>query len=124
MLNWVKLPGASELVSAPPTKCSGCGGTHFYSQNDFKRGVGLWLVSLASVMTVVLAALGFNWWLIWSPMLVALLVDRFFFYASPIVVLCYRCGRIHRGLTRSQAESVAPFDLELSDRLLYSERQL
>ena len=92
-----------------------------YVQSDFTRNIGLWLVGIASALTVYFAVEGYNWYLTWSPMLAFLVLDRVFAWTSPIVVICYKCEHLHRGLPRDVAEKFPGFDLDEHDRIHYAE---
>jgi hypothetical protein len=123
ILDLLRLPGPSSHVSQTPSACVACAGTELYKQPDFRRSIGLWTVGIASVATVPFMVMGFDWWIIWSPMFVALVLDRFFARKSEDVLICYRCDHIHRGLTREQASGFEPFDLETHDRHRYKEME-
>jgi hypothetical protein len=116
------LSGKSSQVQIPPQICESCGAKKFYKQPDFKRSIGVTVVSLASLVSFVMMAMGFDWFLFMSPMLAALIVDRFFAYTRPLAMICYKCGHIYRGLSEEQLQAVETFDLETYDRIHYSER--
>lgn len=120
----VRLPGPATQVTSSPSACVACGDKHLYKQNDFNRGLGLALIVVASLATIFLEYLDLdNWWLVWTPMFVILVVDRSFAYLSPLVVICYKCGHLHRGLDKAVIEKdFAAFDLDLNDRIHYADR--
>lgn len=109
---------AAEL----PAACPRCSCKEFYKQKDFKRSIGLSVVFSASAVTCLLFFQRREWLVVWSPMLVALLIDRFFAHRSSDAVLCYDCGLIFRGLKQSQIDPLPPFDLETFDRYQYPKR--
>ena len=120
---YLGLCGSSSELSALPTQCASCGSKHLYCQADFNRAIGLWLVGFASVLTVVFAATGYNWYLTWSPLLVFFFFDRATARVSPEVVICYECEHLHRGLVREEVRRhFEAFDLNIHDRLKYQER--
>jgi len=119
----LKLPGAASVVNEVPVTCSECGCREMYRQPDFRRSIGLWTVSVASVATVPLMVLGYDWLIIWSPMFLALILDRFFAWKSADVVICYECGQLFRGLSREQTAGLESFDLETYDRYRYKEME-
>ncbi len=121
-MNPFRLGGSSYFVQESPQVCKACGDRHLYKQNDFNRSLGLGLIVVASLATIVLQYFSLNWWAVWSPMFLILIIDRLFSYLSPLVVICYRCGALHRGLAREKVELYDAFDLDLNDRLIYSER--
>ena len=121
-LRFLRLSGSESLHSQAPQACQACGCKKLYVQSDFNRNIGLWLVGIASALTVLFAYQGYNWFLTWSPMLAFLIMDRGFAMTSPPVVICYKCEHLHRGLSREVAEGFPPFDLDEHDRILYAER--
>lgn len=127
---WARLEGPSTQVSEMPQACSACGCKEFYQQPDFKRSLGVTLVSIASVATVGLEVYAryadaawspqTRWLLVWSPLLFALIFDRLIIARIvPVVVSCYRCEHRFRGLTPDQVTSIEGFDLEVHDRFQY-----
>ena len=122
--NWLQLPGPALGVSGKPSACAHCECKDLYWQPDFNRSIGLWIVGIASAATVPLMVLGYNWWIIWSPMFAALLLDLLFRRISHDAVICYRCGVIHRGLTKDEARTFAAFDLDTFDRYRYAEMEV
>ena len=120
LLSWVRLTGPSVDVLEAPKVCPNCGAKEFYQQTDFKRSLGLAMVVIFSLSTFVLMYLGFNWFLVWSPMLAALVIDRTFAYTNPLTVICYKCGLLFRGLEKhSVYKTFEAFDLEKYDRIHY-----
>jgi len=118
----VQIRGDASSHVAKPQACAACGCNKLYVQSDFNRNIGLWMVGIASVLTVYFAYEGYNWWTTWSPMLAFLIVDRVLALVSPLVVICYQCEHLHRGLGKSIAQEFPGFDLDEHDRILYSER--
>jgi hypothetical protein len=56
-------------------------------------------------------------------MLLALVVDRIMSWTSPVAVICYQCGFLHRGLSPKLAfENFEAFDLEVHDRFKYADQ--
>jgi hypothetical protein len=122
MPNFFRLSGDSIHCGQLPERCPQCGCKDFYKQSDFKRSLGLTAVGIASASTCVLFAYGFNWWTVWSPMLVALIVDRVCNYLSPVAALCYDCGLILRDLPETELAKISGFDLDTYDRHQYPKR--
>lgn len=116
------LSGKSSQVQALPQVCESCATKKFYKQPDFKRSIGVTVVTIASLVSFVMMAMGFDWFLFMSPMVVALIVDRFFAHTRPLAMICYQCAHIYRGLSEEQLKDVEAFDLETYDRIHYSER--
>lgn len=119
---WIGLPGASTTLQEAPQICPHCASKHFYIQPDFKRSLGLAFVSVASVLTFVLMYMGYDWWIIWSPMFVILIMDRGFAWTRPLILICYQCEHIFRGIPQDQVQKFEAFDLELHDRIHYSDK--
>jgi hypothetical protein len=122
VLALTKLPGNSVKIQIKPQVCSTCGSKHFYKQNDFRRSIGLTLVTIASILTFILNYFDVGWFWTWSPMLFFLFFDRILFYTSPVAVICYDCETIFRGLNKQDALTFDDFDLEMHDRIKYKER--
>lgn len=121
-LGFLRLAGLYQERDEVPTACPECSCKHFYKQTDFRRSWGIALVFSASAATCVLFFQGQNWFLVWSPMLIALVVDRTLSITSPKVAVCYECGLIFRKLKSSELEKISGFDLDLHDRILYPKR--
>lgn len=105
-----------------PEKCPTCGCKEFYKQSDFKRAIGIWLVSIASLLTAVLMYMGYNWFVIWSPMFILLFFDRIMNALRPVAAICYKCKHVVRGLSSSELEKIDGFELEIYDRYKYKEQ--
>ncbi len=117
----IGLPGPSTLIQQLPTTCLECGCKDFYKQSDFRRSIGLTLVAIASVATFVLMYMGYNWFVVWSPMPLFLVFDRALYYLRPPILICYKCKHNFRGLTEKDLESIEAFDLEIHDRYEFQE---
>ncbi len=133
LLQWARLPGPSTHLSKTPSICPHCQGKEFFRQPDFKRSLGLSIVITASILTLFLEMISratfpdwspfAKWSLVWSPMLIALVVDRVFINRwADVVLICYKCEHIFRGLPLEQLEAFYPFDLEIHDRYRYAEQ--
>ncbi|MEO5668964.1 MAG: hypothetical protein ABIR96_12965 [Bdellovibrionota bacterium] len=116
------LSGSASQVIALPAQCEECASRAFYKQPDFRRSIGVGVVTVMSVVSFVLMGMGYGWFLFMSPMLVALIVDRYFAHTRKLAVICYKCSHIYRGLSEAQLESVEAFDLEHFDRIHYAAR--
>ena len=122
-LDRARLVGPFSYVTEVPSTCPHCGSKEFFSQSDFKRSLGLGFIVFCSILTFVLMAMGYNWFIVWSPMLAALIVDRSFAAINPLIIVCYKCSHIYRGLEKDLVyKSYGPFDLEIYDRYQYSEK--
>jgi hypothetical protein len=117
----IGLPGPSTLIQKLPEKCPECSCKEFYKQSDFRRSIGLTLVAIASVATFVLMYMGYNWFVVWSPMPLFLVFDRALYYLRPPILICYKCKHNFRGLTEKDLESIEAFDLETHDRYEFQE---
>lgn len=93
------------------TGCLACGHPELYSQKDFPRGPGLWIVILAALLAP------FTWYL---SLLVAALLDASLFLLASSVVVCYACRAQHRGFHPSPRHP--RFDHTIAERLRYGER--
>ncbi len=97
---------APLAVSWPPDAgrsgieaCVLCGFRRFFSQRDFNRRIGLWLVVAAIAASAVLFAKGPP--LAWLSVLgVFAIVDGFLMWWLPEVVVCYVCQTVYRGFPR------------------------
>ncbi|MBI4229747.1 MAG: hypothetical protein HY608_02815 [Planctomycetes bacterium] len=79
--------------------CVLCGFRRFFSQRDFNRGAGLWLVVAAILASAVLFAKGPP--LAWLSVLGAFaVVDGLLLRLLPEVVVCYVCQSVYRGFPR------------------------
>ncbi len=119
---FIQLSGPTSSNSQKlPATCPQCGCKEFYKQSDFKRAIGLWLVSIASILTFILMAMGFGWFTIWSPMFFLLIFDRTLNWIRPLVAICYKCKHVVRGLNKEELEELDGFELEIYDRYKYIE---
>ena len=100
-----------------------CAEKRLYVQPDFKKSLGLWLLGATSALTFVFFYYSMNWWVVWSPMFFMLVVDRLLSWTSPLVLICYRCDTIHRGVPKAECQKFEAFDLEVYDRYRYAEQQ-
>ncbi|MEZ4814712.1 MAG: hypothetical protein R3A80_05835 [Bdellovibrionota bacterium] len=112
---------SSSYANKIPEKCPSCGCKEFYKQSDFKRAIGLWLVSIASILTMVLMAMGYGWFTIWSPMFFLLIFDRTLNGIRPLAAICYQCKHVVRGISKKDLEEIDGFELEIYDRYKYKE---
>lgn len=120
--SFIQLSGpTSSYAETLPSKCPECGCKEFYKQSDFKRAIGLWLVSIASILTMILMAMGYNWFIIWSPMFVLLFIDRGLNWLRPLVAICYQCKHVVRGMPKAALEEIDGFELVIYDRYKYKE---
>ena len=120
---FLRLPGIETQASAIPSSCSECGCKDLFRQHDFNRGIGVWIVGIASVLTFVLLGMNYNWFVVWSPMLVVLILDRFIMARlAPWVVVCYECEHLYRGIPQDQVMKLDAFDLDVFDRNQYARR--
>jgi hypothetical protein len=116
------LSGSASQVSAVPAKCEGCASSAFYKQPDFRRSIGVGVVTVASLVSFILMGMGYGWFTFMSPMLAALVVDRYFAHTRKLALICYNCSHIYRGLSEAQLENIEAFDLEHYDRIHYAAR--
>jgi len=116
------LSGSASHVTAVPTSCGSCDSHAFYKQPDFRRSIGVGIVTVASVISFILMGMGFNWFVFMSPMLAALVIDRYFAHTRNLAMICYKCSYIYRGLSEAQLEETEAFDLEHYDRIHYAAR--
>ncbi|MBP7843858.1 MAG: hypothetical protein KA116_03520 [Proteobacteria bacterium] len=123
MSNFLGLSGDFKQCEHLPERCPHCSCKEFYKQSDFKRSLGITLVSISSLLTCVLFAMGYNWWLVWSPMFLTLIIDRSFHAIRPVVAICYDCSLIYRGLNPSDLDKIAGFSLDTYDRIQYPKRE-
>lgn len=117
--SFCQLSGESTQVDKLPEACPHCHSKKFYKQADFKRSIGVSLVFIASVLSCILFYFRLNWFLVWSPMFLALILDRLFAKLSQNVAICYNCEHIYRGLSEEELAPLESFDLEIYDRFKY-----
>lgn len=122
LTDWIRLPGPSSLVTRAPQVCA-CGGKEFFRQPDFRRSLGLWVVSLATLATFVLLYFHADWITTWSPMFAVVVIDRLLAWTSPTVLICYDCEHLYRGLPKSELAQAEAFDLEVFDRHQYAKNE-
>ena len=106
----------------PTNVCPACGARDFYLQPDFRRSVGLWIVGVASVLTIVFAAMKMDWLTTWSPFVGVLVIDFVLYRISPPVLSCYLCEHRFRGMPKEKLSAYGAFDLDVHDRIHYAER--
>ncbi len=116
------LSGSSTQVTALPPKCEECGSSAFYKQPDFRRSIGVGVVTVASLLSFVLMGMGYDWFVFMSPMVAALVIDRVFAHTRKLALICYKCSHIYRGLNESDLANIEAFDLEHYDRIHYAAR--
>lgn len=121
-INPLELRGNSIQSSEVPAVCS-CGCKKFYKQTDFNRSLGLTVVSIAAVCTFILAFQGYSWFVTWSPMPAALVLDFTLSKTRPLAAICYKCGLIYRGVNPTKLQALDDFDLEIYDVIKYPERE-
>lgn len=117
-----RLPGNRIQVVSLPPECPACGCKQVFKQADFNRTVGLYLLGVASLLTVYLAVKQYNWFLIWAPLPAFLILDRVLDRYVDRAVLCYLCESVFEGLSPEALKSIDEFDLDTKDRLLYPTR--
>jgi hypothetical protein len=113
----MRLPGPRFKKAAAPVVCEHCQSKHFFIQPDFNRSLGLWLIAIASLATFVLAIWQYSWWVIWSPLPLALILDRGWAAFTPNALVCYSCDAVYEIQDPSAFKNFKDFDLELHDRL-------
>jgi hypothetical protein len=119
MFNFLQLSGPSVRIEKAPTVCAACSCKDLYQQADFKRSVGVGLMIFVSIICTILFMMNVNWFLVWSPMLLLLLVDVILRKITPLAAICYECGTIHRGAKSEDLSALPAFDLETFDRIQY-----
>lgn len=123
-MKYFKLQGDASQVAEAPIQCTKCQCKELFKQPDFNRSSGVFIVGFASLLTIVFQYYAFNWYLTWSPMLLALIVDRTLAWTSHTAVICYDCEHIYRGFSKDKIpKEVGDFSLETYDRYKYPERQ-
>ncbi|MBS1983163.1 MAG: hypothetical protein JST16_03240 [Bdellovibrionales bacterium] len=123
MFNWIRLDGPSHQVTEAPASCPDCGCKEFYLQADFRRSIGLAVVTIASLATFLLAGIKADWFITWSPMVLVVMIDFVFARLSPPVLSCYKCEHRYRGIAKDKLKKFSAFDLEIHDRYAYTEAQ-
>ncbi len=107
----MRLPGPRFKKAMAPEACDHCGKKDFFIQPDFNRSLGLWLIALASLATFVLAIAKYDWWIIWSPLPLALIFDRTWAVLTPNALVCYSCDAVYELEDPSQFKNYKDFDL-------------
>jgi hypothetical protein len=122
MISILRLKGDFILQEQLPHNCPRCSCKEYYKQSDFRQATGLTIVGIASAITCVLFAMGYDWWTVWSPMFVVLVIDRLLNWSSPVAAICYDCGLIFRKVSVHELEKISGFDLDIYDRYQYPKR--
>jgi len=119
-----KLSGEFKELKKIPSdkKCPECSAKDLYFQPDFRKSFGLSVIVFFSIITFYFNYLELSWLITWSPMLLALIFDRYFALRSPLALVCYDCQLIFRGLSDDLLkENYDPFDLETYERYEYKQ---
>lgn len=89
--------------------CPCCQRKDFYQQKDFNRIVGVTLFIIAAILSIFTYGLS---------LIVLFFIDFFLFKRLGVIVCCYKCKSVFRGV--SNLERYSDFDHEKHDRIVYS----
>ena len=88
--------GAPADPSRPVTGCAVCGGREFYSQKDFNRKLGLFVVAGTGIAAfVVMVTAGHLWGI--AVLGLVTLADAVLYRRLGEVSVCYLCQSVYRG---------------------------
>lgn len=100
----------SEHVAGILKDCPCCERKDFYSQKDFNRKIGVSLFVIAAILSI---------WTYGISFIVLYALDLFLFRKLALVVICYKCNTIFRGI--SNISDIHGFNHEMNDRIVYSD---
>ena len=113
-------PRCDHIVRLPEGKtdpslsaCLVCGNHELYKKKDFPHGLGMTILVLSCVAATVTYALH-QFWTTWAILIGSALFDGLLYLWVKDVIVCYRCGAEHRGITARPAH--APFELTIHER--------
>ena len=110
---------AAELTpslapNGAPACCAACGGADLFRQKDFPQWLGLSLLAAACASFFVLAVFFYQYNWAWVILLGSAALDGLLYYGLVgDVVVCYRCGAQHRGVS---SRALDPFELATAER--------
>src|SRR5262249_40141658 len=92
--------------------CGYCGNEQLYRKKDFPHGIGMTVLTLALVLFFIFA-IRYQYAMAWGILLGTAALDALLYLYVGDVVVCYRCGAIHRGVA---SRSFDPHELAISER--------
>lgn len=92
--------------------CATCGCEDIYKRKGFPHWLGLTILTLACLGFLILMNM-YETKLAWGVLLVSAAIDGILYLMVPDVVVCYRCGSVHRGMSKS---GNAIFELTTQER--------
>lgn len=96
------------------TCCRLCGNEELYRRKDFPQWLGLSILALACVSFFVLAVIFYQYTLAWTILLGSAALDGLLYYGIVgDVIVCYRCGCHHRGMS---SRGFDPFEISIGER--------
>ena len=107
------IPGPDRARRGTIERCAFCGNREFYTQKDFNRKLGLWLVVVSGMCALLVMVLTDH--LVGLVVLLAVtLTDALIFKLVREVAVCYMCHAIYRGYPGDPGHK--PFSLASDER--------
>ncbi len=101
-----------DLTAALPA-CGVCGSGELYKKKDFPHALGMGILVTACAASTVTYYL-YDKLLTWGILLGSAAFDGLLYLAVGDVIVCYRCGAQHRGVTAGPGHK--PFELTVHER--------
>ncbi len=111
--NWSRPVVAEDVADNRPRRCLMCGCDDLWRQKDFPQKLGVGLVAIGAILSTVAY---YHYWhkTAIAVLLFFALIDLLLFTFMSDVLVCYRCGAMHRQ-TNLHEEHPA-FNLETAER--------
>lgn len=109
----IEIPVELPDPDGPVSRCAVCSNEEFYSQKDFNRVLGLWVVVFSGLIAL-LAMLLFDHWVGIAILFSVTLLDWFVYRRLRDVSVCYLCHTIYRAFPRNPESK--PFYLGSEER--------
>jgi hypothetical protein len=93
--------------------CAVCGNPQLYKKKDFPHTLGMSILVLACLASTITYAL-YDKVLTWAILLGSAAFDGLLYLGVKDVIVCYRCGAHHRGVTATAEHQ--PFELTIHER--------
>jgi hypothetical protein len=112
----VQLPpvpsGTNDSEAPVLPACAVCGNTELYKKKDFPHALGMAILVGACILSTITYWLYFKV-LTWAILLGSAAIDGLLYLWVKDVIVCYRCGACHRGLSGTEHK---PFELTIHER--------
>lgn len=106
-------PGCAQTENGGPTRCALCDNDQLYRQKDFPQWLGMTILTAACSGFFVLAVVFYQYAIAWAVLLGSAAFDGLVYCIVGDVVICYRCGAQHRGVT---SRAFDPFELAVAEK--------